>query len=238
MNGAEKKTSPWVYVGLGCLGVVLLAVAAVALVGYLGYRKVKQFEADMKDPAARTAKVQQALGADRLPDGYHAVMAMSIPFVMDMAMLSDVPPDAQGQSKGPGQRGFIYMATIANKNGRNEVRDYFEGRGDPPEALRRQGINIERGEVLKRGTLDVAGQHLMYVAQRGHMNMGGSAQNGITTTMLVECPGSDRQRMAFWFGPAPAVDPNEKSATLNLAGTPADESALQDFMGHFRLCGR
>ena len=56
--------------------------------------------------------------------------------------------------------------------------------------------------------------------------------------MLVECPGSDRQRMAFWFGPAPTADPNEKSAALNLTGTPADESALQDFMGHFRLCGR
>ena len=45
MNGQEKRTSPWVYVGVGCLAVVLLAVAAVATLGYFGYRQAKQFAA-------------------------------------------------------------------------------------------------------------------------------------------------------------------------------------------------
>jgi hypothetical protein len=237
VNGEGKRTSPWVYVGVGCLALVLLAVVGVAAVGYFGYRKVKEFEAEMKDPEARTEKVQRALGADALPEGYHAVMAMSIPFVMDMAILSDEPPDAKGQAQGGGKRGFIYVSSLAPGAKQQALRDYFEGRGAEPEELRQQGINLERGELLKRGTVDVAGQQVMYIAQRGSINTrhGGGGGHGITTTMLVECPGSDRQRMAFWFGPDP--DPEAAPEKLDLAGTPGDEAALRAFMGHFRLCG-
>ena len=236
MNGQEKRTSPWVYVGVGCLALVLLAVAAVATLGYFGYRQAKQFAADMKDPQARTQKVLEALGADELPEGYHAVMSMSIPLVMDMAMLSDTPPDEHGRQHG-GKRGFVYVSSLAPAGKRDALRDYFEGRGGPPDELRQQGINLERGEVLKRGTLDLEGQHFMYLAQRGQMHMGGSGGGpGITTTLLLECPGSDRQRMAFWFGPDP--DPAVAPDKLDLTGTPGDEEALRAFMGHFRLCGR
>jgi len=238
VNGQEKRTSPWVYVGVGCLALVLLAVAAVATLGYFGYRQVKQFEADMKDPQARTQKALEALGADALPEGYHAVMSMSVPFVMDMAILSDEPPDADGRSHGRGKRGFIYVSSMAPAGKREALRDYFEGRGGEPDELRQQGINLERGELLKRGAVDVEGQHLMYVAQRGSISTGhgGGGGHGITTTMLVECPGSDRQRMAFWFGPDP--DPAVAPDKLDLTGTPGDEEALRAFMGHFRLCGR
>ena len=236
MNGEEKRTSPWVYVGFGCLAAVLLGVGAVVAIGYFGYRQVKQFESDMKDPRARTEKVQRALGAESLPEGYYAVMSMSIPFVMDMAMLSDQPPDAQGTSRGVGRRGFVYTSSIAPKDNHESVRDYFEGRGGEPEALRKQGVHVRRGEVLKRGTVDVAGQHLLYIAQRGQVNMGNSGgQQGITATILVECPSADRQRMGIWFGPDP--DPALPADKLDLTGTPGDENALREFMGHFRLCG-
>lgn len=240
MNGEQKRTSPWVYVGLGCLGVVVLGGLAIAAIGYFGYRQVKQFEADMKDPQARTEKVRQTLGADQLPEGYHAIMSMSIPFVMDMAMLSDAPPDEQGRTHGGGTRGFIYVSSMAPGAKRDAMRDYFEGRRDEPEELRRQGINLERGEELKRGTLDMPGQRILYIAQRGEIHMGSRARSssrghGITTTMLVECPGSDRQRMGFWFGPDP--DPTAAAGRLVLTGTPGDEEALRAFMGHFHLCG-
>src|SRR5262245_24119171 len=110
MNGQPKKTSPWVWVGVGCLGAVVLAVGAVIVLGMLGYRKAKQFEAELKDPQARTAKVQKILGTSHLPEGYYGVIGMSVPFVMDMAMLSDEEPDFRdGRQRhgGLGQRGFI-----------------------------------------------------------------------------------------------------------------------------------
>ncbi|HET8644170.1 MAG TPA: hypothetical protein VFO85_01700, partial [Vicinamibacteria bacterium] len=166
MNGQEKGTSPWVWVGLGCLGAVLLAVAAVVAVGFFGYRKVKQLEADLKDPSARADKVKRVLGTDRLPPGYHAVMAMSVPLVMDMAMLSDVEPDFEGgRRRGSplGQRGFFYVQTLSPGNDKQELRDYFEGRSDDADVLRRNHVKLDRrGETLRRGTLPLDGGTLMY----------------------------------------------------------------------------
>src|SRR5215813_3669824 len=92
----QKKTSPWVYVGIGCLVVVVIGVAAVGTVAFYGYRKAKQFTEEMKNPAAREAKVKSILHAETLPPGYYAVIGMSVPFVMDMAMLSDKEPKMNG----------------------------------------------------------------------------------------------------------------------------------------------
>ena len=247
MNG-EKRTSPWVWIGVGCLAVVVLAVGAVMTLGYLGYRKVKEFEAEMKDPEARAASARRVLGAERLPEGYHAVMGMSVPLVMDMALLSDTPPDASGNSRGLGERGFIYLRTLAPNQNRQELRDYFEGRSDDADVLRRNNIRIHReGEVLRRGVLDLAPDtKLMYMSQRGALDMSQSRVHGITTVMLLDCTGDSRQRMGIWFGPDPR--PSEppagaspasslRSAEIDLTGTPADESAIKEFMAHFRLCG-
>lgn len=246
MNGQQKGTSPWVWVGVGCLGALLLAVGAVLAAGAFGYRKVKQLEAEMKDPQARTAKVRRILGTDHLPEGYHAVMGMSVPFVMEMAMLSDVEPDFRdGRRRGGlGRRGFIYVRTLSSGNDRQQLRDYFEGRTDDADVLRRNHIRIgRRGEVLRRGLIDMAeGEKLMYLAQRGELDMAESRAQGITTMMLLDCQGDTRQRFGIWFGPEPAAlvgkgGAGESLATADLAGTPADEDAIRDFMGHFSLCG-
>lgn len=247
MNG-EKRTSPWVWVGAGCLGAVLLAVGAVMTLGFLGYRKVKEFEAEMKDPEARAASARRVLGAERLPEGYYAVVGMSVPLVMDMAMLSDTPPDAQGHSRGLGQRGFIYLRTLAPDQKRQALRDYFEGRSDDADVLRRNNIRIHReGEVLRRGVIDLAQDtKVMYMSQRGALDMSDSRAHGITTVMLLDCSGDSRQRMGIWFGPDPTPSAAPSSARpgsavvsqeIDLAGTPADESAIREFMSHFRLCG-
>lgn len=245
MNGQPKKTSPWVWVGVGCLGAVVVAVGAVIALGMFGYQKVKQFEADLKDPQARAAKVQKILGTSRLPEGYHGVVGMSVPFVMDMAILSDVEPDFRdggNQRGGLGQRGFIYMRTLAAGKDKQQLRDYFEGRTDDAEVLRRGNIHIRRGDVLRRGVLDMPpDMKLMYVAQRGDLEMAASRTQGITTMMLVECPADARQRFGIWFGPEPKGSgkggEGADAAPADLAGTPADEDAIREFMAHFRLCG-
>ena len=38
---AQKKTSPWVWILAGCLGLVVIVVVAVAAMGFLGYRWAK-----------------------------------------------------------------------------------------------------------------------------------------------------------------------------------------------------
>jgi hypothetical protein len=246
----EKRTSPWVWVAAGCLGALLLALGVVMTLGYLGYRKVKELEAEMKDPEARSASARRVLGAERLPEGYHAVIGMSVPLVMDMAMLSDRPPDAEGQSRGLGERGFIYVRTLAPNQNQQEMRDYFEGRSDDADVLRRNNIRIHReGAVLRRGVIDLAEDaKLMYMSQRGSMDMSHGSARGITTLMLLSCTGDSRQRMGIWFGPEPARTASPPAAErrrssvvseeIDLSGTPADESAIREFMAHFRLCGR
>lgn len=246
MNGQPKGTSPWVWVGVGCLGAVALAVGVVLAVGAFGYRKVKQLEAEIKDPEARAAKVRKILGTEHLPEGYHAVMGMSVPFVMDMAMLSDVEPDFRdGRRQGRlGERGFIYIRTLTAGKDRQELRDYFEGRTDDADVLRRNHIRLgRRGEVLKRGMVEMdADTRLMFLAQRGELDMAASRTQGITTMMLLDCGGDDsRQRFGIWFGPEPGGLAGKggsggEVAAADLAGTPADESAIREFMGHFSLC--
>ena len=102
----QQGTSPWVFVGCGCGLAVLLIGLALGGLAYFGYQGAKQFEADMKDPAARTDRVLEILGAEDLPEGYHAVMGMSVPLVMDIAILSDREPGPEGEMDdlGSGRR--------------------------------------------------------------------------------------------------------------------------------------
>ena len=229
MNQQKKKTSPWVYVGIGCLGFVVLGLAGLATVSYYGYRKVKQIEAEMKDPKAREAKVKTVLGAESIPEGYHALVGFSIPFVMDMAMLSDRPPGPDGNVQDLGERSFIYM-NMLSQGGKEqqELRDFFEGKRDDAEALRKINVDVKSREVLKRGVIDQGGYKILYLAQRGDVSMHGKRREGLTTTLLVQCPGDSRMRMGIWLGPDPGGD--------QLAGTPADEAAITAFMGHFKPC--
>jgi hypothetical protein len=225
----QKKTSPWVYVAVGCVGIVVLGLAGMGTLAYLGYRKAKQFGEEMKDPRARETKVKAVLGAERLPEGYYPVIGMSIPFFMDMAMLSDEPPGSDGQLREMGERSFIYMNMLGQAKDQQELREYFEGKRKDAEALRRINVNVNGRDVLKRGVIDQGGHQVLYMAQRGDVSMQGKRRTGITTTLLVQCPKDSRMRMGIWLGPDPGGD--------ELAGTPADEEAIKTFMGHFKPCG-
>jgi hypothetical protein len=230
LNQSQKKTSPWVYVGIGCLVIVVLGLAGIATLTYLAVRKTKQFAEEMKDPRAREAKVKAVLGGESLPEGYHAVVGFSIPLLMDMAMLSDEPPDAAGHTRGPGERAFIYLNLLSQGKDQRELREYFEGKRDDAEVLRRVNVHVDSREVLKRGAFDHdAGYKVLYLAQRGDMSMEGKRRHGLTTTMLLQCPRDSRMRMGIWLGPDPGGQ--------ELAGTTADEAAMKAFLGHFKPCG-
>jgi hypothetical protein len=236
MNGAPaKKTSPWVYVAIGCGGALLLAVLAVVGFGVLVVRKGKQIEAEMKDPTARAAKVREVLGGD-VPEGYYPVFSMSVPFLMDMAMLGDHPPDEKGQPSKRMDGGFMYISSIAMGSQQDELKRYFEGKIDDPEALRRANIHLDAKETIRRGSLDLPGQETLYLAQRGTFAVNQSRTQGLTTLIFIDCPQDARQRMGIWFGPDPA--PDEAVEKVDWTGSVADEAAMRDFIGRFKLCGK
>src|SRR5690242_16795199 len=90
----KKKTSPWLYVGIGCGVLLFLGIGAtVATVMFVG-SKFNELKEDMTNPVVRSEKVKKTLGVTEFPEGYYPVMALSVPAIMDMAILSTKSPDA------------------------------------------------------------------------------------------------------------------------------------------------
>jgi hypothetical protein len=228
----KKKTSPWVWVGVGCLALIVLIVGGVMIAGFMAYRFGKSAIADMTDPKARAAKVHKILGADTLPEGYYPGFALSLGPLMEMAMLTDKEAKADGTMDGSFEKhGFLYMR-FPKTNDSDQLRDYLEGKRDDPGM--QSNLHLSAKDTLKRGKLELNGETLLYVAQRGEFQSQQVNQQGLQSVMLLECPGDSKTRMAIWFGPDPA--PGKKLGPADLTGTPADEGALKDFMSNFKPC--
>ena len=247
MAHQQRGTSPWVYVGIGCLAAVLLIVAVIVGIGYVGYRSVRGTLESMEDPVARADAAMQILGVDELPDGYYPMVGMSIPFLLETAVLSDQPPDETGGAPGFSERGFIYVKTLRIGEQEQELRDFFDGKIDSPEALSQFSIDLDVDEMLGRGTFEEEDRTLRWAAYRGEIaadNPGGGPgesgsggrqhQQGLNAMVLIECPEDERLRFGIWFGPDP--DPEAAAGSPALLGTPADSAAIQSFMRYFNVC--
>ena len=145
--------------------------------------------------------------------------------------------------------------------GFTEVYDYVDGKADPSEMLGRGQVQIEDKEELGHGTIKRDDLTLHYIAHRGTIRVHGDRVTGISTLLYIECPGDEKFRMGIWFGPdtgsgeAGEGEGEEKHGGAGLAGggkerekeqggsanryagTPADESAIREFMSHFAPCG-
>jgi hypothetical protein len=232
----KKGTSPWVYIGCTCAGLVILGMAAFSAFTYFAYRKGKEMEKTWSDPKAREQKAREVLAYDELPEGYYPLGAMSIPFMMDMAILGDEEPPAGSKPddhQGFKERGFLYFKVRRMGKGDQEVRDYMAGKGKKPDWLK-GNADIDEQEVLRRGEVDANGQKIAFSASRGEIRQDGERKEGITTMMLIDCPQDDRVRFGLWFGPDPA--PETPAEQLKLAGTNADPEAIRAFASHFRFC--
>jgi hypothetical protein len=229
----DKKTSPWLYVGVGCLVALGLLVVGVVGVGYFGYRYARQVGEEMKDPVAREAKVKDVLGTQDIPSGYYPVLGLSIPFVMEMAILSDI--ETLGSS-GPAfkQRGFIYMNMLGGTKQQQELRDFFEGKTTDSSMLRQQSIRVRAGDIIRRGEVQDKDRRMLYVAQRGTIEVRNAEVGGVTTMLMVACPNDTRTRLGIWFGPDP--DPSAPVKSANFKGSPADEDQIRSFAGQFDFC--
>lgn len=234
----KKETSPWVYIGCTCAGLVILGMTAFSAFTYFAFRKGKEIEETWSDPKAREEKAREVLVYDTLPEGYYPLGAMSIPFFMDMAMIGDDPPPAGAKPddhEGFKERGFMYFKVRRMGKGDQEIRDYMAGRGKKPDWMK-SDAEFEQEDVLGRGEVEANGQNIVFSAFRGEVNVNNERKDGITTMMLIDCPraADNRVRFGLWFGPDPA--PGEPTDKLNLAGTNADPEAIRAFASHFRFC--
>lgn len=235
---APKKRSPWVYVGIGCGALLLLGIVAVVAVVAFMFKKGGEYAADLKNPITRTAMVKKTLGADTLPDGYFAVMSLSVPAVMDMAVLSTRSPDAPITGPKEEVRVFVYMfLKTSSATDQQQLRDYIEGRSEDTSVLARNSVHIGKGSIIGRGVVPLSdGRRVLYVAQRGELSAQNQkgADHGLNSVLFLECPGQTHLRMGTWMAPDP--DPTAPLDSLDLHGTPVDPEAIRTFMSPLNPC--
>lgn len=232
----EKKTSPWTYVGCTCGAIAILFMFAIAGVTFFAYRKGKEIKETFTDPAKREAKTREILAYKELPAGYYPAGAFSIPFAMDMAILSDEPSTPQPGKSGPDfkEHGFFYVSLRDFGKNHAQMEAYVRGTGPKPDFMRQNRTDFDESQVVTRGRLDIHGQPVDYATTRGTADVQGKSHRGLTALIYIPCPGDSRVRFGLWFGPDP--DRDKPKEELDLKGTPADPAAITDFLGHFELC--
>lgn len=222
----SKGIPPWVWVGCGCVGAIATLIFIVVGLGFWGVQKAREIGETMSDPEARAEQALEVLGAEALPEGYVTVTAVSIPFVLDFAVLS-----------AP-KNGFIFMSFPAFGDGDEELYDFFEGRTDNVDSLKRERFNVDLKERVAIGRLDRAEDQILWVSHRGvvesdEIDATDESRDGLVTMMLLECD-DDRRRVGIWFGPDPS--PESPADSIDLTGSVADRSEIETFMRPLAPC--
>ncbi len=237
----KKGIPPWMWVGCGCVGAIAALVLIVVGFGFWGAQKAREIGETMNDPEARAEKALEILGAEALPEGYFTVTAFSLPFVLDVAVLSDQPPAAlhsDGEPSEPPRHGFIFTSFPALGDVDEELYNFFEGRTDNVDTLKRTRFSVDLRERIATGRLDRAEDQILWVSHRGVVESAeidemDGGHDGLVTMMLLEC-GDDRRRVGIWFGPDPS--PESPADSIDLAGTVGDRSEIEDFMRPLAPC--
>ena len=131
------------------------------------------------------------------------------------------------------------MAAELAADNKAKMERFLRGESPRPDdsGWYQSNVKFNPKEVIRRGTLTVNGTEVLYSASRGEIERRhGEDKHGIVTMVMPECPHDSRLRFGMWFGPDP--DPEKPLAETSFAGTNADPAALQDFLGHFQLCGK
>src|SRR4029453_14740095 len=208
MPPGPKKTSPWMWGGVGCGGILVLCVVVAAAAGYFFYGKMKNFEKQFQDPTVREQRVREILGAKEIPKGYHAFMTFSVPWVLDVAILTDreaVKLPKSDRSSPFDQRGFIYVR-MPYKHKDAKLQEYLDGKRSPDDLLQGRDVHFHPRDTVGRGTVQGEdGGAYRCAATRGEVQMGREVKEGITTIVAVECPNDQKFRMGVWFGPDPTA---------------------------------
>ena len=227
----ENGRSPWSWVAWGCGGCLALSGLVIAVLSVGGYMAYRTFQREMRDPTARTEKAKRLLGTDSLPEGYLAVVTLSVPFLFDTVILADEPLDEDGELAESTERLFIYVDAI--RGDRNWQR-YTSGEADPSEILQGQGIRLRGREEIGGGELKLDGCRIDHVSHRGNLIVQHRAFDGITTFLLIRCEGDTKLRVGVWINPDPLAE--TPVAEADFAGTNADPAEIRSFVSLFDFC--
>jgi hypothetical protein len=232
----RKGLPPWAWIGCGCLGVVVAFLGLAIVLGLWGLQKAREIGEQMADPEERTSKALQILGAEEIPDGYHALVAFSVPFVIDAVVLSHLPPAERGPLDGLGERGFLYASFPGFVHQDREIRDFLEGRSDDVVVLREQEVDVDLEERVSRGALSRERDEVLWACHRGSVETeeAGRSKPGLVTILLIDCDDDSRRRMGLWFGPDPA--PERPAEEIDLRGSVGDAAEIERFLGGIRPC--
>lgn len=223
------------YLGVGCLIAGILVAGGLAAFLFFAYRWGQGVEEAMKDPGTRRQRVLEILGGEQLPAGYHAMVGLRVPYLLETAILTDEPPPSSEDLPDLGRRGLIYVAFRDFGRDRQDLERFFAGETSDPGALARHNIDVDLGERLANGRIERAAGSIPWVAHRGEV---ASVQtrgrhDGLVTLFLVHCPDDDFNRVGLWFGPGPQSTPGGDE---ELESTVADPAVVETFVGHFRFC--
>jgi hypothetical protein len=158
------------WLGCGCGVLVALVILGIMGTTWFAYRKGKEIEQTFKDPEARQAATREVLPWRELPPGYHPAGAITIPMLMEMAILSDEEPEPGQEGKGRafGETGLIYMSFNGWISDQDELERWLKGETkETPDWIRRSDAKIDPERILGRGTVEVNGQTVPYVVTRG-----------------------------------------------------------------------
>lgn len=158
------------WLGCGCGALVALVILGIMGTTWFAYRKGKEIERTFKDPEARQAATREVLPWRELPPGYHPAGAITIPMLMEMAILSDEEPEPGQEGKGRafGETGLIYMSFNGWISDQDELESWLKGDiKETPDWIRRSDAKIDPERILGRGTVEVNGQTVPYVVTRG-----------------------------------------------------------------------
>jgi hypothetical protein len=167
---AKSSTSTLGWLGCGCGLLVALALAGIVGMTLFGYRKGKEIERTFKDPAARTEATREILHWRELPEGYYPAGAVSMPMLMEMAILTDEEPEPgeAGHGRAFHERGLVFMSFNSWIGKEDELLRWLRGETkQAPKWIQRSDAKIDPERVLKRGTVEANGQSIVYVVSRG-----------------------------------------------------------------------
>jgi hypothetical protein len=179
--------------------------------------------------------VLAVLGAEKLPGGYHPVIAFSVPYLLEVAVLSDGAPHESGKPPELGDHAFFYFSYPTLGQDQQPVRDFFEGRRDDLDQLGPHRIDLVLRERIANGSIAHGRYDVLWVAHRGVLHSGetGDPKEGLLSLFLFDC-GDSRNRFALWLGPDP--DPQTPVAELDRSGTVSDPGAMERFLSPIEPC--
>jgi hypothetical protein len=221
--GVKKKRSPWLWFGCGCGCFVLIVLISLAVLMVWATRRMANFASDMADPEKMRERVYEVLDSSEIPDGYYPLVGLKIPLVLQFAVISDAPHDAD---EGERTSMFLYL------DGASWMKSGFSETWYDDVAQSTSGnLDVDVGAPLSSGDLTVGDLDVQYTSHRGSVRIEDNRLSGIVTAMVFECPQDSRARFGLWLVPE-----REAEAGGDPSALPHDAATIERFLGTMSLC--